>query len=178
MAERAGTSESWKAPIGVETLERAILVGEYYKAHAQHAFTRYQDPKLIGAKYILDWVVNKKIGSFKARDAFSSHIRAGFADMAAFNEALAELQQRRIIRIEPAPPRDPDAPEKRGRDRTPTVVVNPLWLAEAERTAHAEALTRYTAYDATSDRGDTDDDSDDMPDMGSGAEGHSWEMEL
>ena len=102
----AGERRPWETPVTVDTLERAVRLGEYYASHAMVAFTRMGlDEKVKKAQIMLGFIKRLKQDRFSERDLWQNARRQFTkpSEMAASLEALAEMH---YIRRVPAPARD------------------------------------------------------------------------
>lgn len=118
MAEQFMT---YKEPISVETLERAIAIGEYLLVHAKAAYIEMAaDPRIADARYIWGWI-EKYISepTVTKRDIYQG-VKGRFKTVDLLNDPLALLAERGYIKL--LPMEDHDGP---GRKPSPRYAINP-----------------------------------------------------
>ena len=117
-----GESRPWEVTISSQTMQAAIRIGEYYKAHALVAFgIMGLDGKLNRARKV--WTSIEQLGKadFKESDLWQL-VRRQFAEPAALREILRLLESMNYIReIGPIEPL-----KKKGRKGSPSYEINPL----------------------------------------------------
>jgi len=118
-----GAFRPWETPITQTTLDAAIRLGDYFKAHAQIAFAMMgEDQKLRKAKML--WASTERRGfrRFSERDLYQI-VRRQFKNMADFRETLHVLVEMNYIRAIPVINEGLGGP---GRTPSPKYEVNPL----------------------------------------------------
>ena len=125
MVEHVGESAPWREPVGAETVESAIEIGQYLIEHARAAFEEMgADPAVGRARYLLGHIQRRGIASFSEREAFQ-WTKTRFQRMAVLRSALGILDEHGFIRRRPG-----DNRSGAGRPTSPIHDVNPLWLAQ------------------------------------------------
>ena len=122
MAGHAGRPAPWDTPIGEETVQRAIQIGQYLIPHARAAFAEMgADPEVEDARYVLHWIEQRGCSTFKKTEVFEG-TRGRFKKVAAMEPALALLSTHGYIRPQPME-------ERAGPGRKPSLTyeVNPRW---------------------------------------------------
>jgi hypothetical protein len=136
LAENAETLSPWPEKISVDTVRRAVTLGEYFTEHAKAVFAEMgSDQELENARLLLRWIKKSELTSFSKRDAHQAH-RARFKKVADLEPALDLLESHRYIREQPGlTVRGP------GRKPSQTFNVNPLAPAQTDRQIEeAEAM--------------------------------------
>ena len=111
-------------------MEKAITLGEYYRAHALVAFSMMGvDKKTEQARKILATIERHGFESFSVRDLYNL-VRRTFS-VAALSEPLKVLEDMGYIRI-----RQVEASRKAGRPRSPVYEVNPLGCTQNPHNPH------------------------------------------
>ncbi|MDS1271559.1 DUF3987 domain-containing protein [Lipingzhangella sp. LS1_29] len=111
----------WGKPITLDTLERAIQIGEYYTTHALAVFGAMgTDPVHATARRILDWLHQRQPERFTKRDAFCAIRSKEIAKANDVDTPLALLTDLGWIHPEPTPNRS-----KGGRPPSPTYRLHP-----------------------------------------------------
>jgi len=106
--------------IPVETLERAILLGEYFKAHALAVFSEMGlSGKSEACRSILQWIVKSKAESFKRSDVHRA-LEYRFPTAELLTDPLELLEERGYLRE-----KETLRLVNRGRKPSPTYEVNP-----------------------------------------------------
>lgn len=104
--------------ISLETMERAISLGEYYLAHAKIAYLEMgNDPAVEEAQSILDWLIRSDTVVFKKRDV-QQHLRNYTAE--DIQHALDILETNNWVRRQ-----QPDRGQGKGRPPDALYQVNP-----------------------------------------------------
>ena len=120
----------WSVDISGEIMEKAITLGEYYRAHALVAFSMMGvDKKTEQARKILATIERHGFESFSVRDLYNL-VRRTFS-VAALSEPLKVLEDMGYIRI-----RQVEASRKAGRPRSPVYEVNPLGCTQNPHNPH------------------------------------------
>jgi replicative DNA helicase len=125
MAEHVGHPSAWVVPVGLETVERAILLGEYLIPHAQAAYGMMgADEHLSNAEYVWGWIARNGTAGLTARDIFEG-TKARMKKMAALRPVLCLLVEHGYLRELPLP-------ERTGGGRPPSqgYAVNPHALSQ------------------------------------------------
>lgn len=105
------------------TMRQAIALAAVLTEHARAAFALMgADPDIECAKHILAWLVDRRIESFQAREAFQQ-VKGRYPKMEAVKAGLSVLEERNYISSGPEAER---IPGRRGRTPSPGYVVNPL----------------------------------------------------
>jgi replicative DNA helicase len=107
-------------PVRVETVERAVLVGRYFRDHALAAFAEMgADPLVEDALYVLAWIEREQVTEFTRRDAHRGCRR--FKKVADLVPVLELLEDHGYIHRR-------EIPEQKGPGRPPAPMydVNPL----------------------------------------------------
>ncbi|MFD5437035.1 YfjI family protein [Kitasatospora sp. NPDC127067] len=121
LAEHGG--DGYKQPITVDTVERAIRLGEYFTTHALNVFEAMgADKALAGARTVLKHLTDYPAPSFSRRDLMAKLSRAEFPTVTVLESALGLLEEHGWLRHEPAPPRPPGT---RGRPPAPRYATHP-----------------------------------------------------
>jgi replicative DNA helicase len=101
MAVYSVEAESWKTPIADQTIERAILIGQFLIPHSKAAHAEMgADAVLERAKKVLRWIDEKGIDSFTRRDLHQA-MRSVFKKAADVEPSLEVLVDRNFIRRHP-----------------------------------------------------------------------------
>lgn len=109
--------------ISLGTMRQAIALAAVLTEHARAAFALMgADPDIECAKHILAWLVDRRIESFQAREAFQQ-VKGRYPKMEAVKAGLSVLEERNYISSGPEAER---IPGRRGRTPSPGYVVNPL----------------------------------------------------
>ena len=120
MVEHAFAPAPWEIPVSFETVERAMLIGDYLKEHAKAAYAEMgANPEIDAAQHILRWILRKGSDSCSKRDAFQG-TKGRFRQVKAMEPGLKLLEEHGYIR----PKAEPGLPQ-RGRPSR-HFDVNPL----------------------------------------------------
>ncbi len=110
-------------PIGLETMRQALGLAAILTEHAKAAFALMgADPDIECAKHILAWIVDRRIDTFQAREAFQA-VKGRYSKMELVKAGLSILEDRAYIFPAQVPAREPG---KAGRPPSPGYSVNPL----------------------------------------------------
>jgi hypothetical protein len=116
----AHTSNPAAAAISGDTMERAIAVGNYLLAHAQHVLEGLgADPVVTNAQKVLDWLQREGRRTASRRD-IHQRFRKTFPRVAAVDPVIGVLLERGWLRETAAPPRTGP-----GRSPSPAYEVRP-----------------------------------------------------
>lgn len=114
--------DGWGAPIGGETMGKAVSVGRYLTQHAMAVFELMgANPEVERAAVVLRWIERTQVTTFTRRDCFRAMPRSLFEKVDALDPALALLEDHGWLRAGPAPEPGP----KGGRRPSPVFEVNP-----------------------------------------------------
>jgi hypothetical protein len=120
VSEHVTASNPWDLPISVDTLQRAIKIGQYFTPHAQAAFEEMAaDPIIDSAKHILAWITAQRPMSFSKRDAYQA-LKGRFKRAEDLDAPFETLRERGYIRKQSAQTRPGP-----GRPPGPVYEVNP-----------------------------------------------------
>ncbi|MFG1605871.1 DUF3987 domain-containing protein [Actinoplanes sp. NPDC049265] len=114
--------DGWGKPVGVDTIERAALIGEYYAAHALGAFDDMgSDQATRNARTILAWIERTNTRAFTKREVFRALKSTQIPTAADFDAPLSVLEAHGYLRQ-----LDPPTPKRAGgRPPSPSYLVNP-----------------------------------------------------
>jgi hypothetical protein len=125
LAEHAGHSDHWQHDVTVETLERAIRIGEYLIPHALAAFGKMgADPATERANSILRWITKGNLQSFTLRECYRA-LRGKFRKVDQVEPCIALLVDHGYLREQPTSQR-----KGAGRHPSPRYEVNPSILGQ------------------------------------------------
>jgi hypothetical protein len=111
----------WRVELSADTMQRALIVGDYLLAHAVAALGEMgADPVLADARHVLGWLLARNVRTISRRNLWHS-MRGRYPRAEMIEPALAVLLERGFIRIH-APP-TPNGP---GRRPSPTIELSPL----------------------------------------------------
>lgn len=131
MAENVESSAPWETAIGLQTLERAIQIGEYLIPHAHAAFSQMgADPAIEGARLLLVWITRRGLPSLTKRDMFNG-TRGRFRKSADLDPVLRLLIEHGYLRLV-----DPVERPGAGRKPSPVYQVNPDVLPHNPHNTH------------------------------------------
>jgi hypothetical protein len=121
VAEHANLAAPWELAIGIDSVERAIRLGEYLIQHARATYAEMgADPVIADAKHLLTWIIRETKTHFTKRDAFEG-TKGRFRRVEAMEPALRLLTEYSYIRQ-----REPENRAGPGRKPSPTYDVNPF----------------------------------------------------
>jgi len=162
LSDHAGVGDPASEAVSLETIERAIRIGEYFLAHAVLAFGELGvDEETEDARYLLGWIREKQLERVSQRDIHRSTRRGRFKAVEDLQIAIALLVKhgylRKLSEEKKAGP---------GRKQSPEYEVNPALYVEEE--------ARSVDTEPASDSGDSGDighhpieaDSDHFGDIG------------
>lgn len=110
-------------PITLKTMQQALGLARVLIEHAKATFALMgTDPDTECAKHILAWLVDRRIETFQARDAFEK-VKGRYPKMELVKAGLSVLEERAYIFLAPTQERTPG---KSGRAPSPRYDVNPL----------------------------------------------------
>ena len=110
----------WEKTISHETMKNAVIIAEYFTAHAKAAFDLMgADPQVDAARHVLAWMMRQGVETFTARDCFEG-TKGRFKKMDSLRPALRILEDHGYIWCKPQP-----AVRRPGRPPSPTYDVNP-----------------------------------------------------
>jgi uncharacterized protein DUF3987/DnaB helicase-like protein len=111
----------WAMPINVDTVKKAVEIGDYMLEHAKAAYSIMRDPPEVAlARKLLRWIERRRLIEFTLRDCHQHHRWVGSPH--ELLPGLRILEGRGFIRTKPARERhDP------GREPGQAWAVNPLW---------------------------------------------------
>lgn len=114
-------TNGWGRPIEVDTMRRAIRIGDYYTAHAQATFDAMGiDPVLDDARTLLRWIERTRPEQFTRRQMHMGVSRSRFAKVGDLDAPLDLLEEHGYIRR--APEAERTGP---GRRPSPAFLVHP-----------------------------------------------------
>jgi replicative DNA helicase len=121
--------EPWIIPIKLETIEKAIQVGQYLIPHARAAFAEMgADPAVEEARHILSWIERKQQPTVTKRDIFEG-TKGRFKRADDLNKPINVLIEHEYLRQKAEPER-----RGPGKPPSPTYEVNPfLWEDSANK---------------------------------------------
>jgi hypothetical protein len=127
--------DGYARPIDAGTMERAILIGDYFTDHALAAFARMgADPLSDKAAAVLAWIRRSQVGEFTRRDLFDGIRGTVFTKAEDVDEPLELLIDHGYIQLIDRP-----ATTKRGgRPPSPRYAVHPgamLWPTQPAQPA-------------------------------------------
>ena len=85
-----GDQSPCEAPIEAGTVDRAIAIADYFKAHTLRLFVQRPHTR---EQVVLEWVVENGKAEFSARDVYRSRRRRFNEEMSQLNTTLANLEQ-------------------------------------------------------------------------------------
>ncbi|MET9340287.1 YfjI family protein [Nonomuraea sp. NPDC003804] len=119
--------DGWRRPISADTVNAAIVLGEYFTAHALATFDAMgADSDVEGARNVHAWLERTRTARFTVREAFTALSRSRFRKVAELEAPLDLLEQLGWIRREPEPPRSGP-----GRRPSPAYAVHPCLSGHA-----------------------------------------------
>jgi hypothetical protein len=111
----------YREAITADTVEAAVTLGDYFRAHAVAAHGLMGGSAAEGdARALLHWIARRSESSFSRRDAQQAH-RSRFPKATDIDPALALLEGNGWIRRRPDPAPGPEG----GRPKSPTYDVHP-----------------------------------------------------
>jgi hypothetical protein len=132
MVEHADGAAPWEIAISLDSVERAIALGQYFLQHARAAYAEMgTDPVLADAKYVLEWSSRAGIQHFTKREAFEG-TKGHFKRVAALEPSLKLLMEHGFIRQRHAAARPGP-----GRKPSPTYDVNPFYSQNSPKAQQA-----------------------------------------
>lgn len=106
-----GSGDPWEYAIGVETVLRAQVIGDYLLAHATAAFGRMgADEAQRSAEIVLAWIRRNGALLVTQREIFRGVSGSHFRRATDLQPALAELSERQYLRRRTAPKGQPGRP--------------------------------------------------------------------
>lgn len=131
-------------PVSADTLERAVMIGDYYAAHALAAFDDMgADHSTRNARTILAWIDRTGSTAFTKREVFRALKSSQLPTAADFDPPLSVLEAHGYLR--PLDPLDPPAPKRAGaRPPSPSYLVHPE-VHRPTATVHPIAAARRSA---------------------------------
>jgi hypothetical protein len=121
-------STAWPQPLGVQHVDAASRLGQYFLAHALATFDQMGvDPIVDDARHVLDWAVRTRRESFTRREAFSALSRLRFRKVADLDPAVQTLLDHGYVRLAVAP-----EPRGVGRPASPRWEVHPASAKSAQ----------------------------------------------
>lgn len=122
--------DGWGLPIGEDTMQAALAVGDYYTAHALAVFDLMgADPTMEAARYLLHWIERTRPKRFTRREAHMGISRSRFPKVGDLDAPLDLLEQHGYIRRLAEPERTGP-----GRRPSPAWEVHPLVTETTECT--------------------------------------------
>jgi hypothetical protein len=118
-------TNGWDRPIAVETMERAIQLGDYFTEHARAAFEAMgADPLVADAQAVLAWIERAAVEEFSKRDAWQALRGPRFRKAADLDAPLDLLADHGHIQLSKPAATMPTG----GRPSSPRYAVNPAVL--------------------------------------------------
>ena len=118
----ADVDRGWGNPVGEDTMERAIQLGDYFTEHARAAFRQMRaDPVIADAQKLVDWATRNSNTEFSKRDLFYGTRSERFQKAADLDEPLALLIEHGYLRLAKAPRTTP----RGGRPTSPRYLLHP-----------------------------------------------------
>jgi replicative DNA helicase len=143
-AKHVDIEAPWGRPVALETVERAITLGNFYLIHARAAFAAMgADPEVERAEHVLSWIRRRHVSEFSERNAYQGMKgRFDFKKVEDLRPAIALLEQHGYIRRQSSPE------QQRGRPRGPIYEVNPLFgdtgcFGEGGQDLHSDLPSTY-----------------------------------
>lgn len=126
--------DSWRRNVGVETVRNAVVLADYFTAHALAAFDAMQaDPVTFDAEYLLEVIRRAGQAAISKREVFTLASRSRFPKAADLDVVITRLEEHGYL--EPVPQ---EPPKGRGRPPSPRWSVHPSLLA-AQTADNAES---------------------------------------
>ncbi|MCP4005463.1 MAG: DUF3987 domain-containing protein [bacterium] len=135
--------------IDLATVNEAIEIGGYFRAHARGAFAEMgADPEVENARHVVAWISRKDRQSFTVRDAYQD-LKGRFSRVADLQPALKLLVEHEYIREQ-----HEEGRKGRGRPRSPGYDVNPIFgdignIGDRNRTAISDLPSSSGTSDGT-----------------------------
>lgn len=115
----------WATEVSVDTMRRAVMIGEYVLAHARTALgVMGADPVVAHARHVLEWLRARDIRTISCRDLYRG-LRPRFTRSADLEPVLALLAEHGWIRIQA-----PQRTGQQGRSPSPVVELSPRALED------------------------------------------------
>ncbi|PRX99652.1 DUF3987 domain-containing protein [Allonocardiopsis opalescens] len=119
LADHGGAGH--RHPISGPTMAAAVRIGEYYAEHAKAAFdTMGAAPGSSDARFLLDWLTNKRTAQFTVRELFTALPRGRFRRVGDLTPAISVLEEHGWVRELSQPKR-----KGRGRPASPKYATHP-----------------------------------------------------
>lgn len=126
-------TDGWRRPVDQSSVERAVRIGGYYRAHALAAFDQMRaNPAIAEAEYLIDVIRRLGQPTVSRRDLHVAASRSRFPKAQDLDEPLRLLEEHEYLQ------RQPEAPiSGRGRPASPTWAVHPTLITESTQTTES-----------------------------------------
>jgi Protein of unknown function (DUF3987) len=128
---RRACGETRDDDVDGESLRRAVMLVDYFKAHARKVWSEMDvDPKLRVARKVVRWLRGSGLSRFTKRDAYQA-LKGTFKTVVDLEPVLGLVEKHSFIRAEPAVKQD-----KAGRPPSPGYQVHPSLRASKDHNPH------------------------------------------
>lgn len=122
--------------IGLDVVERAIAIGEYWLAHARAVHSLWSvDEVVVGARSVLEWLIRKGVAEVSIRDIHAGN-RRRFAKAEDLKEPLLLLVEHGYVRAVDGT----TAPSGRGGKASPRLRLNPCVMESTDVQGSARSV--------------------------------------